>query len=78
MNTKHDYLNRDIDFLIVKNNPKEYPSAEDAVKAYGAPIAKFQCPAWNKFTENMPDNTIYVYKRGVVNSKWGKEIQNKL
>lgn len=78
MNTKHDYLNRDIDFLIVKNNSMEYPKPQDAIKAYGKPIATFQCPPWNKFTENMPDNTVYVYKRGVINSGWGKELNKKL
>lgn len=78
MNTKHDYLNRDIDFLIVKNNSKEYPKPNDAVKAYGKPIATFQCPPWNMLTENMPDNTVYVYKRGVINSEWSKELNKKL
>lgn len=66
--TIDDYSRGNFNFVIVNNTPHEYPNAKDITKVYGSPLYTLQCPDWHS-----DPGTIFVYKKGIINSLWNKE-----
>lgn len=70
--TIHDYLNKDFNFVLVKNNPNEFPNRKDVESAYGLPLYTLKCQTW----ADNDSSTIYVYKNGKI--RFSSDVLNRL